>query len=185
MRNGKGGRYTQEFKQEAVRLVESGQNIAETSRSLGVVEQTLRALLGLLLEGEGYSLGKSCHRAPLRAIHRMPSSTLRLSAHGRPPRFPLRYLGRSGSIFFHCRSVNMGPPRGIGLPSCHVMAPFPVPLQVPDSIPNRVLKQLLGDYAPHTPCSQVPGTQDWFLPAAPSRRRGNSRFRAGLHFRFW
>jgi transposase len=33
--------YTLEFKQEAVRLVESGQNIAAVARSLGVVEQTL------------------------------------------------------------------------------------------------------------------------------------------------
>ena len=33
--------YTLEFKQEAVRLVESGQSIAATARSLGVVEQTL------------------------------------------------------------------------------------------------------------------------------------------------
>ena len=33
--------YTYEFKLEAVRLVESGQSVAETSRSLGVVEQTL------------------------------------------------------------------------------------------------------------------------------------------------
>ena len=41
MRNGKRGRYTLEFKQEAVRLVESGQSIAEAARSLGVVEQTL------------------------------------------------------------------------------------------------------------------------------------------------
>jgi transposase len=40
MRNGKRGRYTLEFKQEAVRLVESGQDIA-AARSLGVVEQTL------------------------------------------------------------------------------------------------------------------------------------------------
>ena len=40
MRNGKRGRDTLEFKKEAVRLVESGQSIAETSRSLGVVEQT-------------------------------------------------------------------------------------------------------------------------------------------------
>jgi transposase len=32
MRNGKRGRYTLEFKQEATRLVESGQNIAEASR---------------------------------------------------------------------------------------------------------------------------------------------------------
>ena len=34
-------RYTLEFKQEAVRLVESGQSIAAAARSLGVVEQTL------------------------------------------------------------------------------------------------------------------------------------------------
>jgi transposase len=41
MRNGKRGRYTLEFKQEAVRLVESGQTLAAAARSLGVVEQTL------------------------------------------------------------------------------------------------------------------------------------------------
>jgi transposase len=41
MRNGKRGRYTLEFEQEAVRLVESGRSIAEAARSLGVVEQTL------------------------------------------------------------------------------------------------------------------------------------------------
>jgi transposase len=35
------GRYPLEFKQEAVRLVESGQTMAAVSRSLGVVEQTL------------------------------------------------------------------------------------------------------------------------------------------------
>ena len=34
-------RYTLEFKQEAVRLVEGGQRIAAAARSLGVVEQTL------------------------------------------------------------------------------------------------------------------------------------------------
>jgi transposase len=41
MRQGKRGRYTLEFKQEAVRLVESGQTMAAAARSLGVVEQTL------------------------------------------------------------------------------------------------------------------------------------------------
>jgi transposase len=34
-------RYTLEFKQEAVRLVESGQSQAAVARSLGVIEQTL------------------------------------------------------------------------------------------------------------------------------------------------
>jgi transposase len=33
--------HTYKFKMEAVRLVESGQSIAEVARSLGVVEQTL------------------------------------------------------------------------------------------------------------------------------------------------
>lgn len=33
--------YTYEFKLEAVRLVESGQRVAEAARSLGVIEQTL------------------------------------------------------------------------------------------------------------------------------------------------
>lgn len=34
-------RYTREFKQEAVRLVEGGQSIAAAARTLGVVDQTL------------------------------------------------------------------------------------------------------------------------------------------------
>ena len=34
-------RYTLEFKQEAVRLVEGGQSIAAAARALGVVDQTL------------------------------------------------------------------------------------------------------------------------------------------------
>src|ERR1700694_1354660 len=34
-------RYTLEFKQEAVRLVESGQSITAAARTLGLVEQTL------------------------------------------------------------------------------------------------------------------------------------------------
>jgi transposase len=34
-------RYTLEFKQEAVRLVENGQSIAAAARTLGVVDQTL------------------------------------------------------------------------------------------------------------------------------------------------
>ena len=38
MRNGQRARCTLEFKQEAVRLVESGQSIAAAARDLGVVE---------------------------------------------------------------------------------------------------------------------------------------------------
>ncbi len=41
MRGGRRGRYTLEYKQVAVRLVECGQSIAEAARSPGVVEQTL------------------------------------------------------------------------------------------------------------------------------------------------
>ena len=35
------GRYTLEFKQEAVGLVESGQTVSAAARSLGVVEHTM------------------------------------------------------------------------------------------------------------------------------------------------
>jgi transposase len=52
MRNGKRGRYTLEFKLEAVRLVESGQSIAEAARSLGVVEQTLANWVKAKREGK-------------------------------------------------------------------------------------------------------------------------------------
>ena len=41
MMKAKRGRYTLEFKQEAARLVESGQSQASVARSLCVVEQTL------------------------------------------------------------------------------------------------------------------------------------------------
>ena len=44
--------------------------------------------------GDGNSSGKSCQRAPLRRIHKMPSSTLRSGAGGRPP---WGRGGRSGS----------------------------------------------------------------------------------------
>jgi transposase len=41
MERAKRAKYTLEFKQEAVRLVESGQTIAAAARSLGLVDQTL------------------------------------------------------------------------------------------------------------------------------------------------
>ena len=51
--------------------------------------------------GLGYLAGKSFQRAPVRSIQRIPSSTSRLSAQGRPL---LERLGRSGSMWDHCFS---------------------------------------------------------------------------------
>lgn len=51
------------------------------------------------------SEGRSRQRAPVRNTQRMPSSTARLSFHGRPA---LEYCGKSGSSLAHCLSDNMG-----------------------------------------------------------------------------
>ena len=51
--------YTLEFKQEAVRLVESGQSIAAAARSLGVVEQTLYNWVKAKREGRLEGLASS------------------------------------------------------------------------------------------------------------------------------
>jgi len=69
------------------------------------------------VEGCGNFSGKSCQRAPLRRIQRIPSSTRRFSIHGRPPLRCLGGLGSKGAIFFHCASVSNGPDRAIGPPS--------------------------------------------------------------------
>jgi len=58
------------------------------------------------VEALGYCLGKSAQGAPVRSIQRMPSNTLRLSAHGLPPRLDFLSFGSNGSIFCHCDSVN-------------------------------------------------------------------------------
>jgi hypothetical protein len=50
----------------------------------------------------GYCLGKSRQRAPVLSTQRMPSSTARLSAQGRPR---LRNFGNSGSTRSHCFSL--------------------------------------------------------------------------------
>jgi hypothetical protein len=54
--------------------------------------------------GLGYRSGKSCHLAPVRSTHNMPSSTCRLSILGRPPFRLALGLGSSGSSSFHCSS---------------------------------------------------------------------------------
>ena len=55
--------------------------------------------------GLGYSGGKSRQRAPVLSPKRIPSSTRRLSAHGRPRPSD---CGSKGSIFFHCSSDKNG-----------------------------------------------------------------------------
>jgi hypothetical protein len=68
------------------------------------------------VEGAGNSSGKSCQRAPLRKIHKMPSSTLRSFAGGRPPRGRGGRLGSKGRIFSHWASISNRPYRAIGPP---------------------------------------------------------------------
>ena len=81
MRNGKRGRYTLEFKLEGVRLVESGQSIAEAARSLGVVEQTLSNWVrakraGKLKEGSGQTSGPNEDRPISRSARQARPGTL-------------------------------------------------------------------------------------------------------------
>jgi hypothetical protein len=59
--------------------------------------------------GLGYSAGRSRQRAPVFSTHKIPSTTARLSAHGRPPRVVRGKRGSSGSILAHCASVNRTP----------------------------------------------------------------------------
>jgi len=68
------------------------------------------------VEGWGYFSGRSCQRAPLRRIQRIPSNTRRFSIHGRPPWRGRDGFGSKGAIFFHCASVNNGPVRAIDPP---------------------------------------------------------------------
>ena len=80
MRNGKRGRYTLEFKQEAVRLVESGQRVAEAARSLGVVEQTLSHWVKLRRAGTLKAVvGKSVVTAEQMEISRLRAELARVT----------------------------------------------------------------------------------------------------------
>jgi hypothetical protein len=69
------------------------------------------------VEGWGYFSGRSCQRAPLRRIHKIPSNTRRLAIHGRPPLRCWGGLGSKGAIFCHCASVSNGRDRAISPPS--------------------------------------------------------------------
>ena len=80
MRNGKRGRYTLEFKQEAVRLVESGQTVAAAARSLGVVEQTLGNWIKLHRAGQLKGIvGKGTVTAEQMEISRLRAELARVT----------------------------------------------------------------------------------------------------------
>ena len=68
------------------------------------------------VEGAGNSSGKSCQRAPLRKIHKMPSNTLRSFAGGRPPFGRGGRRGSKGWILAHWASVSNRSYRAIGPP---------------------------------------------------------------------
>jgi len=82
----------------------SARNALHASSQMSCSSQSLSRLQQV--DGLGNCFGKSAQGAPVRSIQRMPSNTLRLSAHGLPPRLDLRGFGNKGSIFFHCESVN-------------------------------------------------------------------------------
>jgi transposase len=73
MTKAKRGRYTLEFKQEAARLVESGQSQAAAARSLGVVEQTL----GNWVKAHRAGRLKGASNRPLVSADQMEISRLR------------------------------------------------------------------------------------------------------------
>jgi hypothetical protein len=103
--------------------------------------------------GEGNSSGKSCQRAPLRRIHKIPSSTLRSSAGGLPPCGRRGRFGSKGRIFSHWASVDSRPYRAIGPPSALLPEFISHSSQInyhPFSALYPVLKQLLGAYVTST-----------------------------------
>jgi transposase len=65
-------RYTLEFKQEAVRLVDGGQRIAAAARTLGVVEQTLFNWVKAQREGK-----RTCADSKPASAEQMEISRLR------------------------------------------------------------------------------------------------------------
>ena len=101
--------------------------------------------------GEGISSGKSCQRAPLRRIHRMPSSTLRSLAGGLPPLGRLGRFGSKGRIFSHWASVSSRPYRAIGPPLAllpEFISHFRQTNHHPFSALYPVLKQALAKFEP-------------------------------------
>jgi hypothetical protein len=72
------------------------------------------------VDGEGYSRGRSFHRAPLRNNHKTPSNIGRFEIGFGPPLGEATGSGKCGSSLFHCSSVNSSLYRHIrrGAPFC-------------------------------------------------------------------
>jgi transposase-like protein len=71
-------RYTQDFKLDAVRRVESGQDRSETARVLGVPKQTLSNWVRLADKGELWGAGDSSVSALQRELMRLHAELARV-----------------------------------------------------------------------------------------------------------
>jgi len=71
-------KYTVEFKQEAVRLVESGQTLAGAARSLGLVDQTLHNWVQAKRQGKLKGAEKKAVSAEQMEISRLRAELARV-----------------------------------------------------------------------------------------------------------
>jgi transposase len=78
MEKGKRAKYTLEFKQEAVRVVESGQTLAAVARSLGLVEQTLHNWVKAERQGKLKGAEKQAVSADRMEISRLRAELARV-----------------------------------------------------------------------------------------------------------
>jgi transposase len=78
MEKGKRAKYTLEFKQEAVRVVESGQTLAAVARSLGLVEQTLHNWVKAERQGKLKGAEKQAVSADQMEISRLRAELARV-----------------------------------------------------------------------------------------------------------
>jgi hypothetical protein len=106
------------------------------------------------VDGCGNSSGRSCQRAPLRRIHRMPSSTLRSGARRRPPCRCRGGLGSKGRIFSHCLSVSHRPYRAI--------RPPPGAAHLTDPLHPGIIKHIYCRFRPLHPVLDTSGTERRF-----------------------
>jgi transposase len=78
MERGKRAKYTLEFKQEAVRLVKSGQTLAAAARSLGLVDQTLHNWVQAERQGKLKGAEKKAVSAEQMEISRLRAELARV-----------------------------------------------------------------------------------------------------------